>query len=111
VRLLIATDAWRPQVNGVVTTLDNLVTQLRNLGFEVSLVTPDDFKTVSAPLIPDLRLALATTREVSARIDNLRPDFVHIATEGPDLAVSAQARCRLARGAARRRRTADAGPR
>lgn len=82
-RVLIATDAWAPQVNGVVRTLETLEKQLVKLGHEVLFVTPDGFRTVPMPTYPEIRLALFARRAVGRVIDNFRPDAIHIATEGP----------------------------
>lgn len=82
-RLLISTDAWAPQVNGVVRTLETLEKQLVKLGHEVLFVTPDGFRTVPMPTYPEIRLALFARRAVGRVIDKFRPDAIHIATEGP----------------------------
>lgn len=82
-RILIATDAWTPQVNGVVRTLETLGTQLRRLGHEVRFVTPDGFRTVPMPTYPEIKLALFARRAVGRIIDEFRPEAIHIATEGP----------------------------
>jgi glycosyltransferase involved in cell wall biosynthesis len=82
-RLIIATDAWAPQVNGVATTLGALVKELRDRGVAVEIVTPGDFPTVPLPTYRDIGLALARRRAIRHRIDMFRPDIVHIATEGP----------------------------
>jgi glycosyltransferase involved in cell wall biosynthesis len=82
-RLLLVTDAWQPQVNGVVETLKNLVGTLPGLGMGVSMLTPAEFRTLPLPSYPDIRLALARTATIRRRMERERPDFVHIATEGP----------------------------
>ncbi|MBL9096882.1 MAG: glycosyltransferase family 1 protein [Alphaproteobacteria bacterium] len=82
-RVLIATDAWAPQVNGVVRTLETLGSQLERLGHEVQFVTPDGFRTVPMPTYPEIRLALFARRAVGRVIDAFKPDAIHIATEGP----------------------------
>lgn len=81
-RLLIATDAWHPQVNGVVRSLQHMVEAGRALGCEPVLLTPSDFRSVPMPGYPEIRLAYATRRKVAARWDGLGPTHVHIATEG-----------------------------
>ncbi len=81
--LLIATDAWRPQVNGVVRTLETTAVELRRLGLVVTMLTPEAFRTVPCPGYPDIRLALALPGAIGARIAAAAPDHVHIATEGP----------------------------
>ena len=81
-RLLIATDAWQPQVNGVVRTLGALSRRLRGLGATVSFVTPEGFRSFPVPTYPDLRCALPSRREIARRIEGAKPDAIHIATEG-----------------------------
>lgn len=82
-RVLIATDAWHPQVNGVVRTLTSLAENARRLGVPVSFLTPEGFPSVAMPTYPSLRCALPTRREISQRIEKARPNAIHIATEGP----------------------------
>ena len=81
-RVLIATDAWRPQVNGVVRTLNALEHSARRLGAEIGFLTPDGFPSIPVPTYPGLRLALPGRREVARRIEAFRPDIIHVATEG-----------------------------
>ena len=81
-RVLIATDAWHPQVNGVVRTLTSLERSARHLGADVGFLTPDGFPSVPMPTYPGLRLALPGRREVARRIEAFRPDVIHVATEG-----------------------------
>jgi len=82
-RIAIVTDAWAPQVNGVVRTLADVTGQLRARGFTVDLLTPQQFRTVACPGYPEIRLALATPGMVGRRLAAWRPDAIHIATEGP----------------------------
>ena len=82
-RILIATDAWRPQVNGVVHTLEATAQAAKSLGAEVSFLTAEGFPTVRMPSYPGIRIALPRAREIARRISVVRPDAVHIATEGP----------------------------
>lgn len=82
-RILIATDAWRPQVNGVVRTLTSLAHSAAALGTEIDFLTPDGFRSVGVPTYPGLRMALPNPREIAKRIDAAAPDAIHIATEGP----------------------------
>ena len=95
-RIAIVTDAWHPQVNGVVRTLDTTAAKLRETGYEVKVVTPADFKTVPCPTYPEIRLALWPRRGVHHTLDAFAPDAIHIATEGP-LGHAARAWC-LSRG-------------
>ncbi len=82
-RIVIVSDAWRPQVNGVVTTLENTARALSESGHSVEIVGPDRFRTVPCPGYTSIRLALTTPSGVAKVIDALRPDALHIATEGP----------------------------
>lgn len=82
-RIAIATDAWKPQINGVVTTLGTTKQILEQLGHQVLLLTPEPFKTVPLPSYPDIRLALFAYRGLARRLDEFAPEVVHIATEGP----------------------------
>lgn len=82
-KILIVTDAWSPQVNGVVTTLKTVIGHLRAQGHEIEVISPDMFKTVPLPIYPEIRLALFPKRKMARLIDAFSPDSVHIATEGP----------------------------
>ncbi|NJO34829.1 MAG: glycosyltransferase family 1 protein [Rhodospirillales bacterium] len=82
-RLLIASDAWHPQVNGVVRTLMSLAKSLRRQGTVVEFLTSEGFLTLPVPTYPGLRWALPNPREVARRIEQAAPNAIHIATEGP----------------------------
>jgi glycosyltransferase involved in cell wall biosynthesis len=82
-RIVIVTDAWLPQVNGVVRTLGHTIREAIAAGHEVNVVSPADFRTLPCPTYPEIRLALLPGRGIRRRLDELRPDAVHIATEGP----------------------------
>jgi glycosyltransferase involved in cell wall biosynthesis len=82
-KILIATDAWHPQVNGVVRTLTSLARSASALGADISFLTPDGFPSMALPTYPGLRIALPNRREIARRIEEAAPDAVHIATEGP----------------------------
>src|SRR6202045_2696702 len=82
-RILIATDAWHPQVNGVVRTLTSLANSAAALGAEVEFLTPDGFRSIAVPTYPGLRIAWPNRREIARRIEAAAPDAIHIATEGP----------------------------
>ncbi|MCV6600241.1 MAG: glycosyltransferase family 1 protein [Cohaesibacter sp.] len=81
--VLIVSDAWHPQVNGVVRSLDRLGQELRLKGLDVSYLTPQDFKTLPCPSYPEIRLSLTLGRKVRRLIDAADPACLHIATEGP----------------------------
>jgi len=83
VRLALATDAWFPQVNGVVRSLSTTVGLLRERGHTIEVIAPDRFLTVPMPGYASIRLAVAPRFGVRRTLDGLRPDLVHIATEGP----------------------------
>jgi glycosyltransferase involved in cell wall biosynthesis len=82
-KILIVTDAWEPQVNGVVRTLKSTQRELERLGHVVELLTPLEFRTLPCPTYPDIRLSLFPRRQVNRRIDAFAPQAIHIATEGP----------------------------
>ena len=82
-RILIATDAWHPQINGVVHTLDELARAAPALGASIAFLTPDGLPTLPLPTYPGLRLAVARPRAIARQIVDLRPTAIHIATEGP----------------------------
>jgi len=80
-KLCIVTDAWIPQVNGVVTTLTNIVKQAEAEGWEVLVIHPGMFPSIAAPKYPEVKLSWAWG--VKKRIKEFAPDHLHIATEGP----------------------------
>lgn len=95
-RILFVTDAWEPQVNGVVQTLKSLFAALSAMDIEVAHLTPAGHRTLPLPSYPDIRLALTTRRRIAQRMQEVQPDHVHIATEGP-LGIHARRVC-LTRG-------------
>src|SRR5271166_2583714 len=82
-RVLVATDAWAPQVNGVVRTLTSLARTARGLGVNIEFLSPDGFTTFPVPTYPGLRLAFPGRRRIARHIEQVNPDAIHIATEGP----------------------------
>jgi glycosyltransferase involved in cell wall biosynthesis len=82
-RILVATDAWRPQISGVVRTLESLASAARTLGATLDFLTPDGFASLPLPTYPGLRCALPRPGEIAKRIERVRPDAIHVATEGP----------------------------
>lgn len=82
-RIAIATDAWLPQVNGVVRTLAATVSELDRRGFEVELITPERFRTIPLPGYSSIDLAIAPRFSARKLLKAFKPDVVHIATEGP----------------------------
>src|SRR6476619_7648269 len=78
-RILVATDAWHPQVNGVVRTLTSLARSASTLGAEITFLTPDGFPSVELPTYPGLRVAWTNRREIARRIEAAAPDAIHIA--------------------------------
>lgn len=82
-RILIVSDAWAPQVNGVVRTLQTVGGELRALGHIVEVIGPDRFNTMPCPTYPDIRLSLLPRRKLSRLIEEFAPDALHVATEGP----------------------------
>ena len=82
-RLTIVTDAWHPQVNGVVRSIENTNRELARMGVTVSMITPEPFSSIPMPTYPEIRLSLAMPGQVGRMIKSQQPDYVHIATEGP----------------------------
>jgi 1,2-diacylglycerol 3-alpha-glucosyltransferase/glucuronosyltransferase len=92
-RILVATDAWHPQVNGVVRTLTMMAAAAKSLGADVSFLTPQSFRTVALPSYRDLRLALPGRGKIVRLIEEAQPDNIHIATEGP-IGLAVRSYCR-----------------
>ncbi len=92
-KVMIVTDAWLPQVNGVVTTLGKIGEGLKRLSHNVQFVTPEGFKSIPCPTYPDIRLSLMPYAGVRRAIEAFEPDAIHIATEGP-LGLAARRYCR-----------------
>ena len=90
--IAIVTDAWHPQINGVVTTLGHTVETLQELGHRVEVIDPSQFRSFPCPTYPEIALAPATPAMLSRRLADIDPDSVHIATEGP-LGWAARAAC------------------
>ncbi len=82
-KILLVTDAWAPQVNGVVRVLDALIPVIEARGYEVVVIEPGQFRTMPLPLYPEIRLALFPKRHIRKILDTVRPDAVCIVTEGP----------------------------
>jgi glycosyltransferase involved in cell wall biosynthesis len=82
-RITIVTDAWYPQVNGVVRSIENTNRELTRMGVEVFMVTPKDFANIPCPTYPEIRLSVTTYAQVAGTIEKTMPTAVHIATEGP----------------------------
>ncbi len=82
-RILIVTDAWTPQVNGVVRTMSTVVRELRAMGHVVEVIGPDRFRTIPCPTYPDIRLSLFPARKLARLIVDFAPEALHVSTEGP----------------------------
>lgn len=92
-RIMLVTDAWEPQMNGVVRTLSRTVHECREMGHEVEVISPSDgFRTMPLPTYPEIQLALGAKREIERRMLAFTPDAIHIATEGT-LGLAARAIC------------------
>lgn len=91
-KITLVTDAWFPQVNGVVRTLDTVITHLRAQGCSVDVISPQEFRTFPCPTYPEIRLSLLPGTRVTERISTFQPDAIHIATEGP-IGVAARRYC------------------
>ena len=81
-KILLITDAWKPQTNGVVTTLINLETNLKKRGFDPIFISPNNFKTLKCPGYKDIDIS-QNVWQISKHINENNPDYIHIATEGP----------------------------
>ena len=92
-RIAIITDAWRPQINGVVRTLETITRLLRGWGHEVEVFGPDRFRTLPCPTYPEIRLSLFPSARLRHMLSVYRPDAIHVVTEGP-LGWAARAFCR-----------------
>lgn len=92
-RILIATDAWHPQINGVVRTLATMAAAARKVGVDIQFLTPESFRTVALPGYEGMRVALPAPGKVARLIENVQPDNIHIATEGP-LGIMVRRYCR-----------------
>ncbi len=82
-KILVATDAWHPQVNGVVRTLGQIRNEAAAFGVTLEFLGPAEFRTLPMPNYPEIRLALWPRRAIERRLDTEKPDAIHIATEGP----------------------------
>ena len=91
-RIAIITDAWHPQVNGVVRTLDTIITILRGRGHEVLVIAPDQFRSMPCPTYPEIRLAFVWPARIGAMLSEFAPDAIHLSTEGP-LCIAARHYC------------------
>ena len=82
-RILVATDAWEPQVNGVVRTLTRVVAELKAMGHAVEVISPDQFKTFPLPTYAEIKVAIGVYEPVQEHFKAFEPEAIHIATEGP----------------------------
>lgn len=82
-KILIATDAWKPQVNGVVRTLERLAAESSRLGVEIRFLTPEGRRSFPLPGYPEIRMTVETPQSVARAIEGEAPDALHISTEGP----------------------------
>ena len=91
-RVVLVTDAWEPQTNGVVSTLRQTMAEMQRLGIEVLRISPEQFATIPCPSYPEIRLAVFPAPKVGALLNDFQPDAIHIATEGA-LGVAARQWC------------------
>ena len=82
-KILVATDAWHPQVNGVVRTLTHLAEEAPALGATIEFLTPDLFWSLPLPSYPEIRLAVPCGGTMARHVARIAPDAIHVATEGP----------------------------
>lgn len=92
-KITIASDAWEPQTNGVVTTLKATIERLGRMGHEVRVISPQGLLSIPAPSYPEIRLAIAPGFHIAREIRSFRPHAIHIATEGP-IGVAMRRYCR-----------------
>ena len=92
-RILIVTDAWYPQINGVVRTLTAMRDELTRMGDTVHMLTPEGLRSIPCPTYPEIPLSLVTARNVEKVVQQFMPCAIHIATEGP-LGLAARRFCR-----------------
>jgi len=90
--ITLITDAWYPQINGVVTTWSHVADELRGQGYTFDVIHPDLFQTFRAPKYPEICLAILPGRKLRRMLDERRPNAIHIATEGP-LGMAGRAYC------------------
>jgi glycosyltransferase involved in cell wall biosynthesis len=91
-KIAFITDAWHPQINGVVTTIENTCKTLKEQGNEILMINPGQFNTVPCPSYPSIKLSIFCFPKVKKMLDNFAPDRIHIATEGP-LGLAARKYC------------------
>jgi glycosyltransferase involved in cell wall biosynthesis len=82
-RILLATDAWEPQINGVVRTLTRTIAECRAMGHEIEVVEPSQFKTMPMPTYPEIKLAMGVYEALQDILRRFEPEAIHISTEGP----------------------------
>jgi len=82
-KIAIVTDAWEPQVNGVVTTMRNTRDHAKMLGHQVQMITPDQFRSIPCPMYAEIRLSLKPYGKLAQVLEDGQPDVIHVATEGP----------------------------
>jgi glycosyltransferase involved in cell wall biosynthesis len=92
-KILIVSDAWLPQINGVVRTLLKTKNVLKDMGYEVQMITPDLFRNIPCPTYNEISLAIRPFKKIEQIINSFQPDSIHICTEGP-LGLSARRYCR-----------------
>lgn len=82
-KILIATDAWSPQVNGVVRTMQTIINELQIMGYEVHVISPNDFHGFAWPFYKEIKISWVQQKKIQDIIKLFQPDIVHIVTEGP----------------------------
>ena len=82
-KILLVTDAWAPQVNGVVRVQDAYIASLKARGYEVVVIEPSQFRTIPTPMYPEVPLALFSRRRIAKMIKTIQPHAIHLMTEGP----------------------------
>ncbi len=91
-KITVVTDAWTPQINGVVRTLQETMAGVRSYGYDVQRISPEQFFSMPCPTYPEIRLALTLGNRVGKMIADFAPNHIHISTEGP-LGIAARRWC------------------
>ncbi|WP_230659765.1 glycosyltransferase family 4 protein [Psychrobacter sp. I-STPA10] len=105
--IVLVTETWQPDVNGVAMSLYQLVSEMVKMGHQVSLVSPSKslveakkerevaslqpsivshhilVKGIPIPRYSDLQFGMPAYKQLKKQFASIRPDIVHIATEGP----------------------------
>jgi len=79
--ILIVTDNLQDQINGVVTTYKNIEAMAVRDNYRIVYLDPGRFRYVNCPGYNEVKIAFP--RKVGKILEEINPDHIHIATEGP----------------------------